>query len=310
MNRLSPESRALFDAELEREEGGVPDVVRDRMRQSLLAQVAVGAATAVVAAEAAAATATATATAATTATAASAVTAKGAAVAKGAATVVAGAAALEAGSAPVATAGVTTGLFGIGLGKLTVGVVAGAALSWAAWQLPATTPDTPPAPAAPPLEAPSEAAPMDAPRQLSDAPREASAPDAPEEPALERPEPHAAPSAPAPAAVIPPAQVEAPPIGSSDGELDEQAMLLMRARAALRAGRHAEAQRLLAIYRERHGEGALAEEQHALSAIARCGADPTSGAATAAAFAARHPQSPLRAGVERACGKTTLDENN
>ncbi|HHH27163.1 MAG TPA: hypothetical protein ENK57_02275 [Polyangiaceae bacterium] len=102
-----------------------------------------------------------------------------------------------------------------------------------------------------------------------------------------------------------PETAPAPPIATAPSAtpetLQEQAALLMRARDAIRAGRHGEAQHLLNGYRERYGEGALGEEQEALTVLNLCGSDDPRGPEAAERFAARHPGSPLLQRIEQSC---------
>ena len=75
----------------------------------------------------------------------------------------------------------------------------------------------------------------------------------------------------------------------------------MRARDAIRQGRHGEAQRLLDGYRDRYGKGALGEEQEALGVLNLCGSGDPRGAEAAARFRRAHPGSPLLQRIEQSC---------
>lgn len=282
MTRLSPESQALFDAERDAPDD-VPDAIRSRMRHNILAQVA-----------ASAAVATITTTASTAAKATTATAATGAAAATG------------------ATATVAQGVVAASLGKVTMGLLAAGAMTWGVWQLQSDAPNEPPA--TPMASMSSEAVSHEA---LSNeaVPREprpsepASTETAPSEPAPSEP----APSAVEPSAAdvmpeadgtpnnAPPTAAKAPASAEPD-TLNEQAALLMQTRAAMGEGRYGDAQKLLHTYRERYGDGALAEDQQALSVMARCGQDPAAGREAAAQFHARFPRSPLRSHVDKMCG--------
>lgn len=87
-----------------------------------------------------------------------------------------------------------------------------------------------------------------------------------------------------------------------EDRLSAEVDLLKQARHELRLGRPTQALQVLADYQRRFGDGMLAEERRALTAIAVCQADPGPAAQTAAeAFLRSAPRSPLAARVRTAC---------
>ncbi len=268
MSRLSPESQALFDVEREATQNdGVPDALRARLRSDLIARVAAG-----------------TAVAAATTTVTTTLAAKAAAHAS--------TAAVAEGAAVVATTGAAQGVLGVSIGKLAVGLLVAGTMTWGASQL-SSGPEARPglATAASVALAPAEppAAPLFPGLAAHDTePSERLAPEAEE-------------VSPAPSAPPSPARVDASSAASPE-TVNEQAALLLEVRAAMGRGQYGEAQRLLRVYRERYGDGALAEDQHALTVMATCGQDPAAGRAAALRFHARFPRSPLRSHIDKLCG--------
>jgi hypothetical protein len=85
-------------------------------------------------------------------------------------------------------------------------------------------------------------------------------------------------------------------------QLNAEVEVLKRARDELRRGRPAQALVALAEYDRRFSSGVLAEERHAIAAIAGCQAAPGPAArAQAQAFLRQAPASPLRERVVEAC---------
>lgn len=125
-------------------------------------------------------------------------------------------------------------------------------------------------------------------------------------PSSNRDEPFAVVAAPTTLDAQPPSAV------TTATSLDAQTALLMRARRAVREGRHSRALALLAEYSRRYGDGALAEERSALQVMALCKqgrpgtaseADVAAGLQAAERFRHQFPRSPLRSHVEQACRK-------
>jgi len=84
--------------------------------------------------------------------------------------------------------------------------------------------------------------------------------------------------------------------------LDAELRVLRHAREDLRAGLPGDAYRRLVDYDRSHGNGGLAQERQALSAIALCQWRPGLEAqARAAAFLRDAPESPLADRVRSAC---------
>jgi hypothetical protein len=102
-----------------------------------------------------------------------------------------------------------------------------------------------------------------------------------------------------------------PEIGTPDRMMPAEAMsdrlateveVLKLARQELRANRPERALQILGEDERRFGDGPLGEERRALTAIARCQAQPgTNARALAEAFVRSSPQSPLRGHVLAAC---------
>ena len=324
MTSLTPQARALLDGGLL---GGGDDgpspAARARMRRSIAAQIAAAgtvAATGAVTAQSAAATATATA----------------AAAAAGA-----GAGAGAAANTTAAATGAAAATFGgVTASKLLLGATLVGALGVVGvWRtiapgdngvVAATTTTTAAAPeaiAAPNAVAPAKAAANTIPAAEAQPPAHAASEHAsPAHPTTDHDEPTTAAvaAAAAVATALPPTSqplpTTAPSAGSAAGasasaaaaSLDEQTALLMRARRAVREGRHAQALALLADYSRRYGDGALAEERSALQVMALCRhgrpgaaneADVEAGLKAAEQFRLRFPHSPLRSHVEQACRK-------
>jgi hypothetical protein len=88
--------------------------------------------------------------------------------------------------------------------------------------------------------------------------------------------------------------------------LDAELTVLKQAREDLRAGRPGSAHQRLTDYDRRYGDGPLAQERQALSAIALCQWRPGAEAQTRAAdFLRDRPESPLANRVRAACKQTS-----
>jgi hypothetical protein len=88
--------------------------------------------------------------------------------------------------------------------------------------------------------------------------------------------------------------------------LDAELTVLKQAREDLRAGRSGSAYQRLSDYDRRYGDGPLAQERQALSAIALCQWRPGAEAQTRAAdFLRDCPESPLANRVRAACKQTS-----
>jgi hypothetical protein len=87
-----------------------------------------------------------------------------------------------------------------------------------------------------------------------------------------------------------------------DRSLAEEAALLQRAQAELRAGNNDAALKLLEEHRSGYADGAMAEERQAAQVLALCAAGRIEqGRDAARAFMAAHPKSPHRSRVSAAC---------
>ena len=83
-------------------------------------------------------------------------------------------------------------------------------------------------------------------------------------------------------------------------DLADEMRLIKSADAALRAGRNAEAQALLAQHERDHQKGTLSQEREGLRLLARC--QSGGGVAEAQRFLAGAPKSPLGSRLKTACG--------
>lgn len=100
----------------------------------------------------------------------------------------------------------------------------------------------------------------------------------------------------------PKAAVARPGSSADRSDLDAEVSLLARAQKALGAGDAARALTLLDSHAAKHPHGILQVERAGVRAIALCTARRTAeGRAAAAAFLAKHAQSPLAARVRAAC---------
>lgn len=96
---------------------------------------------------------------------------------------------------------------------------------------------------------------------------------------------------------------DAPASPVSLADLEPELRVLREARDDLRAGLAETAYRRLDLYQRQHGNGALGQERHALSAIALCRWRPGPDAqAQATEFLRGSPESPLANRVRSACG--------
>ncbi len=90
-----------------------------------------------------------------------------------------------------------------------------------------------------------------------------------------------------------------PPAPSLD--VAGEAAVLRRAKSAIDSGSWSAAAEALDDYERRHGSGVLAPEAGALRVIVACGRGASDATARAQRFVDRHPSSPMRERIGRAC---------
>ncbi len=115
--------------------------------------------------------------------------------------------------------------------------------------------------------------------------------------------PSAAPSAPKPqarTATSPPPAPEDRRDSEAERAAREEAALVSRMNAELRAGHHATAAKLAAEHERRFPNGLLAEEREGARVLARCATAGREGSG-AEAFLAAHPRSPMRERILATC---------